>query len=221
MAIDRGWLHDEVQIVLTEQSLTRRCKSYSVKTSVFQQPAAFSLRCGEPATAAEIIKRHLPGDPFELRLLRAGDAPGSYDLDVPLQTGRLDAVDIPESEETVVEFRGRDNMAALFDSFFMQDDSVTEATYYDLVAKQLKAVGFEPDDEWLFTGDTGRKKAVTNAGGGMRRKPKIRVGLTTVEHLDYAYQWTPNAHGADMQVVRISAPSSPTTGPYDAKGIEV
>src|SRR5512145_2580034 len=185
MALDRGWLQDEVQIVLTEESLTRRCKSYSVKTSVFQQPAAFSLRCGEPATASEIIKRHLPGDPFELRLLRAGDTPGSYDLDVPLQTGRLDAVDIPESEETVVEFRGRDNMAALFDSYFIQDDSVTEATYQDLVAQQLEAVGFDPD-EWLLTGETGRKKAVTNAGGGMRRKApeaEVLIGNVTSQTL--------------------------------------
>lgn len=239
MTLDRGWLEDEVQIVLTEQSLSRRCKSYSVKTSVFQQPAAFSLRCGEPATAAEIVKRHQPGDPFELRLLRAGDSPGTYDLNVPLQTGRLDAVDIPESEETVVEFRGRDNMAALFDSYFMQDDSVTEATYYDLVAKQLLAVGFEPDTDWLFTGDTGRKKAVTNAGGGMRRakveeEPQYVVELLELNlNLNRVQGFVPMESSVESRRLAthkwimndstgkgaVSAPKAPPD--VDAKNVEV
>jgi len=50
MTIDRAWLDDEVTITLTEQNETRRCKEYSVKCSVFQQPSAFTLTTGDSAS---------------------------------------------------------------------------------------------------------------------------------------------------------------------------
>lgn len=172
MTIDRAWLDDEVTITLTEQNETRRCKEYSVKCSVFQQPSAFTLTTGDSASlAADIVAKHGPGDPFALRIQRVGTA---SDFDVALQTGRLDAADIPETDETVVEMRGRDNMAALWDDFFIQEDSFTEATFYDLTATQLKAVGFDPD-LWLLTGETARKKAITNANAGMVRSGSAPV----------------------------------------------
>ena len=221
MTIDRAWLDDEVVITLTEQNETRRCKEYSVKVSVFQQPSAFQLTTGDSAsTAASIVEKHGPGDPFALRLQRMGT--GS-DFDVAIQTGRLDAADIPESDETVVELRGRDNMAALWDDFFVQEDSFTEATFYDLTAKQLKAVGFDPDI-WLLTGETARKKAITNANAGMVRSGSepVRMGTTTVQEVDYMWAWKPSAGGgASMRAVpELSAPraDNPST---DAKEVEV
>jgi prophage tail gpP-like protein len=223
MTVDRGWLDDEVVIHLTGSDITRRCKQYSIKLSVFQQPSAFSLRLGDNTTAAEIRSKHKKGDPFELRIKRWDMSAERFALDVPLQVGTLDAVDIPETSETVIEMRGRDNMAALFDSYFVQDDSVTEATFFDLTVKQLKAVGYEHTDSspWLYTGETGRKKAVTNSGGGKRRSPtKVRMGVTTVEHLDYAYKWTPAEVGASMQLTKISVPSSPVSTP-DAQAVQV
>lgn len=222
MAIDRGWIDDEVVIVLGGEEVYR-CKSYTVKCSVFSQPAAFSLRLGEPTLAAELREKYSKGDAFQLRLQRpdTGGAPGQYELNVPLQTGAIDAVDIPETDETVVEIRGRDNMKSLYDSFFVQDDSVTEATFYDLTAAQLKAVGFDPPGDWLFTGETGRKKAVTNLGGTQRKSEQPeRLGVTTVEHLDYAYVWTPSSEGASMDFTKISAPSA-SVGSVDATGVIV
>ena len=223
MALDRDWLDDEIVINLNEKNIVRRCKTYSVKSSVFTQPAAFTIRLGEPASVEGILADNKPGDPFELRLRRQGDSPGLYDLDVPMQTGRLDAVDMPASAGAEIELRGRDNMAALFDSYFVQDDSITEATYFDLTAKQLKAVGFDNDaSEWLLTGETGREKAITNAGGGMRRSGNapVRMGTTTVETLDYMWAWTPSAEGASMQKVKVSVPSAPIASP-DAQSVEV
>jgi prophage tail gpP-like protein len=224
MAQDRGWLQDEIIVSLTGTDMSYRLKDYSVKCSVFQQPAAFMVRLGEQVSATGLLGLHKPGDPFELRMQRL--APGSvsdFDLDIPMQTGRLDAVDVLDALETTIEFRGRDNMAALFDSYFMQEDSFTEATFYDLTAKQLAAVGFSAS-EWLLTGATGRTKAITNAGGGMVRKGSApeRTGSTTVEHLDYAWAWTPNAGGgAAMQKTRISAPSDPAGSDTDAKTVMV
>lgn len=221
MTIDRAWLDDEVTITLTEQNETRRCKEYSVKVSVFQQPSAFQLTTGDSASlAADIVAKHGPGDPFALRIQRMNT--GS-DFDVALQTGRLDDADIPESDETVVEFRGRDNMAALWDDFFVQEDSFTEATFYDLTAKQLKAVGFDPD-LWLLTGETARKKAVTNANAGMVRSGSepVRMGTTTVQTVDYMWAWKPSAGGgaAMSAVPELSAPraDNPST---DAKEVQV
>lgn len=221
MTIDREWLSDEVVLTLTEQNETRRCKEYSVKVSVFQQPSAFTLTTGDSASlAADIVAKHGPGDPFALRIQRMNT--GS-DFDVAIQTGRLDAADIPESDETVVELRGRDNLAALWDDFFVQEDSFTEATFYDLTAKQLKAVGFDPD-LWLLTGETARKKAVTNANAGMVRSGSepVRMGTTTVQTVDYMWAWKPSAGGgaAMSAVPELSAPraDNPST---DAKEVQV
>lgn len=219
MTIDRGWIDDEVVIVLGGDEVYR-CKSYTVKCSVFTQPAAFQLRLGEPTIAAELRSKYKMGDAFQLRLQRPDPSgpPGQYELDVPLQSGALDAVDIPETDETVIELRGRDNMAALFDSFFVQDDSVTEATFYDMTAKQLKAVGFDPPEDWLFTGETGRKKAVSNLGGVQRKSAEpVRLGVTTVEHLDYAYKWIA-VSGERSDLVKISAPSAADAS-VDATGV--
>jgi len=221
MTIDRAWLDDEVTITLTEQNETRRCKEYSVKCSVFQQPSAFTLTTGDSASlAADIVAKHGPGDPFALRIQRVGTA---SDFDVALQTGRLDAADIPETDETVVEMRGRDNMAALWDDFFIQEDSFTEATFYDLTATQLKAVGFDPD-LWLLTGETARKKAITNANAGMVRSGSapVRTGTTTVQELDVMWAWKPSAGGGAAlgAVGELSAPraDNPST---DAKEVQV
>lgn len=221
MTVDREWLSDEVTITLTEQNETRRCKEYSVKCSVFQQPSAFQLTTGDSASlAADLVEKHKPGDPFALRIQRMNT--GS-DFDVALQTGRLDAADIPESDETVVELRGRDNMAALWDDFFLQEDSFTEATFYDLTAKQLKAVGFDPD-VWLLTGETARKKAITNANAGMVRSGSapVRMGTTTVQELDVMWAWKPSAGGGAAlgAVGELSAPraDNPST---DAKEVQV
>lgn len=221
MTIDRAWLDDEVTISLTEQNETRRCKEYSVKCSVFQQPSAFTLKTGDSASlAADLVAKHKPGDPFGLRIQRVGT--GS-DFDVALQTGRLDGADIPETDETVVEFTGRDTMAALWDDFFLQEDSFTEATFYDLTAKQLKAVGYDPDI-WLLTGETARKKAVTNAHVGMTRDgtAPIRMGSTTVQTLDMMWAWKPSAGGGAAlgAVGELSAPraGNPST---DAKTYQV
>jgi hypothetical protein len=221
MTIDRAWLDDEVTITLTEQNETRRCKEYSVKCSVFQQPSAFQLTTGDSASlAADLVAKHGPGDPFALRIQRMNT--GS-DFDVALQTGRLDAADIPESDETVVELRGRDNLAALWDDFFVQEDSFTEATFFDLTAKQLKAVGFDPD-LWLLTGDEARRKAVTNATAGMVRSGSapVRMGTTTVQEFDLMWAWKPaTGGGASLGVVgELSAPraDNPST---DAKEVQV
>ncbi|MFA7195711.1 MAG: hypothetical protein WC210_08355, partial [Candidatus Neomarinimicrobiota bacterium] len=119
MALHRDWQRDEVVLRLSGQNVTRRCKDYTVKTSVFSQPSAFTVHLGDQVSAEEILRRHKPGDPFELRIQRltAGET-SLYDIDEPLQTGRLDAVDVPENDETTIEIRGRDTLAVLFDSTF-------------------------------------------------------------------------------------------------------
>ena len=224
VSIDRGWQGDEIVVSLTGSSVTRRCKGYTVKVSVFSQPAQFTVTLGEQVTATSILEQHKPGSPFVLRIQRpvAGSAT-EYDVDEPLQTGKVDAVDVADATETTIEIRGRDNIAALFDSYFIQEDSFTEATYYDLTAKQLQAVGFPEAEGWLLTGDEARRKAITNRGGGMKRSPRpVRTGSTTVEHLDYAWAWTPNVGGgASMAKTKVSVPSDPVGGSADAKAAVV
>jgi len=216
MAIDAGWLDDEIVVSLTGKDVTARCIDYTVKCSVFQQPSACVLRLGEQFDLREFMTAHKAGDPFELRMQRftGNEVP---DLDVPLQTGRIDAVDPTDSDETTIEIRGRDNIAALFDSYFMQEDSYTEATFYDLTAKQMKAVGFEAAD-WLVTGETGRQKAITNAGGGMKRSSApVRTDTTTVEHLDYAWVWTQLSGGGAAKSNICSVPNAPAGSDKDGK----
>jgi hypothetical protein len=193
MTVDRGWIDDEIVISLTNENVTRRCIDYSVKCSVFNQPSAFTVHLGEQESALEMLAKHKPGHPFEIRIQRVvPGSGGTYDLDVPLQTGRLDAVELADTDATTVEMRGRDNMAALSKSFFMQEEAFTEATFYDITAKQLKAVGFDPD-LWLTTGEDGRKKAITNAGGGMKRSAAqvAEPTVSTDAELQKLFSWTP------------------------------
>lgn len=220
MALDRDWQRDEIVLRLTGQNVTRRCKDYTVKTSVFSQPCTFTVHLGEQVSAVDILSKHKPGDPFELRIQRLTLGETSlYDIDEPLQTGRLDAVDVPDTQETTIEIRGRDTIAALFDSYFKQEAAFTEATYYDLTVKQLEAVGFIPASDWLFTGEVGREKAITNKGGGVRLEPKPAA---EEDRVDEFLVWKPNSGGtgASMQRVTIPIPKA-TTPSKDAQGVMV
>jgi prophage tail gpP-like protein len=125
-----GEIDDRVRLKLNGQDVLI-AESYEVRTSLFQQPAEFSLHLGHSGVAKEILRRYPPNTPFELLI-------GT----VPQFTG---VIDDPGADSTVggtsVTFRGRDASAPLHDDHIDAEKTYKDATYMSLAKKQLEAVG--------------------------------------------------------------------------------
>ncbi len=168
MPVDQGWLADEVLLRVNGEDQAYRTTEYSVSISVFQQPAAFSLKLGVP-NVEDLWARHLPEMSFELQLRHTPEGSETPSKEVTLQTGRLDTVDVVEGASgTSLEYKGRDNMRELFKSYFRADTEYSEKSYYDLVLAQIEAVGFTAND--LQSGDTAREKMAVE--GTQTRAPR-------------------------------------------------
>jgi len=180
-------------------------EGYEVKTSILQQPAAFSLTCGWDKTIGQLIDGHGPGEEFQLLIdssasgLRGGDSddPDAPSPLRPIQTGWLDAIDVTCSAAgSKVTFRGRDKMAALFDNYVEDERTFSEKSFADLVRTALKAVGLETEAALLRTDNEANRKAIT--GGKTQLLPP-----RTVQTLVF---------GDNV------SPSSPATGPLAQSG---
>lgn len=124
-----GGVNDVVKIRLGDQEV-KITESYEVKTSILQQPSAFSLRLGWSDTAIDLLNLAVPGTPFDLSIN------GRL-----LQTGTVDFRGAPSAKSTEVEIRGRDYLAPLVDAFVAEEQSFTEKTYFDLTRKILDLAG--------------------------------------------------------------------------------
>lgn len=125
-----GERDDRVRLVLAGSEVYI-AESWEVKCSIFTQPAGFSLRMGNAAVLAELIRKYPPRTPFQLFIGKALQ-----------QTGRTDA---PGAEDSAggSEFsvRGRDALSPLHDDLIADESNFSEPTYLELVKKQLKEVG--------------------------------------------------------------------------------
>lgn len=120
---------DVVKVRLGDQDILIT-ESYEVKTSILQQPSAFSLRLGSNDLAIDILNLAIPGTPFELSIN------GRL-----LQTGIIDFRGVPSAKSTDVEIRGRDWLSVLVDSYVPEDQEFAQKSYYDLTRKVLDLAG--------------------------------------------------------------------------------
>lgn len=140
-----GEIADRVRLKLKHEDVLIT-ENYSVKSSIFSQPAEFTLRLGHGKVAAELIKRYQPGTHFELLI-----------GDVPQFTG---VIDDPSADDNVggTEFtlRGRDASAPLHDDHIDSERRFKSDTYLDLFKFQLEAVGL--GDRTVATSNRANRK---------------------------------------------------------------
>lgn len=106
-------------------------ETYTVKSAILTQPAAWSMRLGHAKTTADLLHKYPPNTPFELFI--AGNLQ---------QTGTVDMVGAEQSAgATEFTIRGRDSLAPLHDDLIDAERAFNTETYIDLVQAQLKAVG--------------------------------------------------------------------------------
>jgi prophage tail gpP-like protein len=136
-------------------------KQYQVKCSVFEQPAAFSIHMGAPVAPMELAEgfgvRH--GATFDLHIESNPGKPGA--MDIRYQTGRIDVITLTQAEGAGLQVEGRDLMAALMDSTFLQAQSYKEKSYYDLTRLFMDEVGLQDVQLWTGGDQVAFRKAVT------------------------------------------------------------
>lgn len=161
---------------LSESEEIAIAENYEIKMSILQQPAAFTLRLGWSKTAAEILSKYPPGTPFELRI-------GTRQNPVVVQSGVTMSRAVPQANFTQIEIGGRDYLAALFDSFVEEEQSFTQATYYDLTRKVLDLVGLtEAKGHYLEKNNDNNRKLIS----GVTKAPRDASAI--VEELETGAQ---------------------------------
>lgn len=159
---------DVVKIRLGDQDILIT-ESYEVKSSILQQPAAFSLRLGSNDLAIDILSLAVPGTPFELSIN------GRL-----LQTGLVDYRGVPSAKSTDIEIRGRDYLAPLIDSFVEEDQSFNQANYFDLTRKVLDLAGLtEAKGHFLQALNDANRRLLTGSPLIPRENGEIATELLT------------------------------------------
>jgi prophage tail gpP-like protein len=174
-----SWRNDEIVLTIGKEQ-ARRLTDYRVESSVFRQPSAFSCRIGRAGGAAgalaDMLNDKVIGQPCALHLVAEG-----RQAEV-LQTARLDAIAATD-ERSEVEYRGRDMLAPLFDSYFLLDRSFSESSYYDITAQIMRLIGMDPE-KLLVTGEEGRKKAVSGRVAPKAYSPSTDARTQVVEQTE-------------------------------------
>lgn len=125
----RGGVDDSVLLRVAGRELVLT-ESYEVHCSLFEQPAAFSVRLGHAGTSAELISLLKPGSKFELLI-------GGL-----LQySGLLGGHRVSSGETSSVDFSGRDYLRRLHDTMLDGERRYSHQTYRELVETQLKEAG--------------------------------------------------------------------------------
>lgn len=141
--------------------------TYQVTSSVFQQPAAFTMQLGWGDTVKVLRAAYPPGTPFELRI-----------GDVTVQTGELDAATARVgSGGTTLQLDGRDSVARLYDAFVASDRSFANKSYIELVEDVLMLIGL--GDRTVIAGNEAHRKAITGSKI-VETKPSALAALTAI-----------------------------------------
>lgn len=147
--------------------------TYQVTSSVFQQPAAFTMRLGWSDNVKVLRAAYPPGTPFELRI-----------GDVTIQTGHTDSANARVGNGgTTLQVDGRDSTARLFDAFVASERSFANKSYLELVLDVLKLLGLE---DWsVRAGNEAHRKAVSG-GKLIETKPSAtEVMFNVVTEQEY------------------------------------
>lgn len=118
---------DDVLLKLGNDALMI-AESWNVHEGILEQPAAWSVRCGWGATAAEFLAKYPKGTPFQL-----------YVGGALQQTGKIDGRLVRSSGgATEIVIKGRDNLAPVYDTYVDAVQTFTDTTYSDLVFRVLQ-----------------------------------------------------------------------------------
>lgn len=159
---------DTVRIRIGDSDL-KFVESYEAKISILQVPSAFSLRLGWSQTAIELLNLAVPGSTFELWVGKR-----------MLQSGIIDARSVPSAASTTVEIRGRDWLGILFDAFVAEDQSFTEATYFELTRKVMDLAGLtEAKGHYLQADNDGNRRFLTGTKLIARYDAELATELLT------------------------------------------
>lgn len=175
MSDDLDSTDEKVRIYLDDDEVLIS-ESYEIKQAILTQPAAFSLRIGNGAAAAGLIKSYPANTAFALSI-------GG----VIQQTGYTDG---PEAEgstgATEVVIRGRDAMAPLLRSYIKADESIANATFADVVQKALDDSGIK--DYILSYSNEANRQALTGIGVKQLGPPPDQNGTASVDALATSQQ---------------------------------
>lgn len=145
---------------------------YSVETSIFTQPAAWSLRLGSGATAKELIAKAPPNTPFKIRI------GGTL-----VQSGMTDGFEGSDGEgATEVTFSGRDALAPLHDGYVLAENSFVGVTYEQIVEKALRAVGI---GSFVLVFDNDANRKAISGGKAAPNKTPAPAGQKPIGHIVY------------------------------------
>lgn len=150
-------------------------ENYEVTVSVLNQPAAFSLRLGWGKTLEALRQKCQPGKKFQL-FIGTLDEKGDRHL-VQVQSGRLDRRAIPSASASVLEVKGRDYLAQVFDSYILEERAFSERTYFNLTRKVLDTVGLKDHD--LLADNDSNRALITSTK--KTRKSKNTIAIDQIE----------------------------------------
>jgi hypothetical protein len=144
-------------------------ESYEVKISVFQQPAATTVRLGWSEIVAQLYKQSTPNSPFTFTI--AG---------TKVLTGVVYSRGVPSAQAASVELKVRDYMARLFDDEIQDEISFTNKTYFALTRTVLNIVGMtEQPSTFKLIADNDANRAIIS-----RHKPKKRRRKNTTQVIE-------------------------------------
>jgi hypothetical protein len=142
-------------------------ESYEVKISVFQQPAATTVRLGCSGNVAELYKQATPNSPFSFSI--AGTR---------VLTGSVYSRGVPSAQAACLELHVRDYMARLFDDEIQDEISFTNKTYFSLTRTVLNIVGMtEQPSTFKLIADNDANRAVISRHKGKKRKSKNKTQI--------------------------------------------
>lgn len=159
-----GGFEDTVSLRLADQDI-KLYKTYEVRCSILQTPAAFTLRLGWNQNAAELLTRFPPNTPFELRI-------GKSTIMSGVTYGRAQ----PSADRTEIEIKGRDYLAKLYDDTLEFDTKYAETTYFALTRKIIDDAGLTKQSGKFDLIDTndGNRQIVTRTPAKNRKKTLVR-----------------------------------------------
>jgi len=136
-------------------------ESYEVKISVFQQPAASTIRLGWSGIVADLYNMAKPNSPFSFSI-----------GDTRVLTGSVYSRGVPSMQAATLELEVRDYMARLFDDEIQDELSFKSKTYFELTRKILNIVGMteQPTMFKLFSNNDNNRAIVSRAKHGRKSK---------------------------------------------------
>src|SRR5688572_27937129 len=143
-----GEREDNVRLQLAGEDINFYGR-YTVATSVFESPAAFTMTLSGPGVVKTLMQSFPPGTPCALFI-------GGRRI----QSGFTDSCDPTVGVGgTTLRIDGRDISAKLFDAFVASERSFSNKSYFELVSDILGILGLQ--DTILFGDQNAQRKSVT------------------------------------------------------------